>query len=53
MKIIISHLLIFMMSLESFSQYTDLIYPWPGNVPGSASAKTWYRLAEKWLSNIL
>ena len=39
MKIIISFLLITMTCLESFSQNKDLIYLWPGKVPGESKEK--------------
>jgi len=39
MKIIISFLLITMTCFESFSQNTDLIYLWPGKVPGETKDK--------------
>ena len=39
MKIIISFLLITMTCFESFSQNKDLIYLWPGKVPGESKEK--------------
>jgi len=39
MKIIISFLLIIMTCFESFSQNKDLIYLWPGKVPGESKEK--------------
>ena len=40
MKNIISVLIFFMISFESFSQKKDLIYLWPGIVPGETHEKT-------------
>ncbi|MFA5818645.1 MAG: hypothetical protein WC854_05145 [Bacteroidales bacterium] len=39
MKSIISILLLTLISLESFSQKKDLIYLWPGKVPGELKEK--------------
>jgi hypothetical protein len=66
MKSIISILLLTLISLESFSQKKDLIYLWPGKVPGELKEKQEGALqdaqrairiirrnATKWLTRIL